>query len=143
MDHMREVKIDGRLIAVGKSRARWDGWGQALSLLCMAHCLLLPLALSMLPALVAEVLEETPLHLAIAALAAAISIASFVPGFRLHRDKRVVALGTAGLGLLLLAQWVPPESLAETGATVSGGLGLLLAHGLNRRCCRECHPLAQ
>jgi hypothetical protein len=117
---------------------RWDAWGQTLSVLCMAHCLLLPLALGALPAVMSQTLEETPIHLGVLAMAAVIGGLSFVPGFRQHRDWRVPALGAAGLVLLGLAQTVLPEGVAEMAVTLVGGTTLVVAHGLNRRRCQDC-----
>ncbi|HEX8434475.1 MerC domain-containing protein [Archangium sp.] len=111
-----------------------DAWGQWLALLCMAHCMLLPLVLGMLPAVLSRTLEEVPLHLGVVALAAVIGGASFVPGFRRHRDWRVLTLGSLGLGLLVLAATALPEGPLELGGTVTGSAVLMVAHGLNRRC---------
>ena len=116
---------------------RWDAWGQWLSLLCMAHCLVMPLALGMLPAMMSQALEAAPIHLGAVALAAVISGVCFVPGFRQHRDWRVLMLGAVGLGLLVLAQFALHEGPAEIGVTVAGGALLMVAHGLNRRRCRH------
>ncbi|MGZ3458177.1 MAG: MerC domain-containing protein, partial [Archangium sp.] len=108
--------------------------------LCMAHCLLLPLVLGALPAVMARTLEEAPTHLAVVALAAVLGMASFVPGFRQHRDWRVLVLGAAGLGLLVLAQVAVHEGAAEMAVTMMGGATLVVAHGLNRRRCRTAAP---
>ncbi|HYO59521.1 MerC domain-containing protein [Archangium sp.] len=117
--------------------ARWDAWGQTLSLLCMAHCLLLPLVLGALPAVMTRTLEEAPLHLGVVVLAAIIGVVSFVPGFRQHRDRRVAVLAAVGLGLLVMAPLTLPEGAAETAMTVAGGATLVVAHGLNRRRCQD------
>jgi hypothetical protein len=117
---------------------RWDAWGQAVSVLCMAHCLLLPLVLGLLPAMLGRALEETPIHLGAVVLAAVVGGVSFVSGFRQHRDWYVLMLGGSGLGLLVLAQSVLHEGLAETGVTIAGGLVLMVAHGLNRRRGQHC-----
>ncbi|QRN97542.1 MerC domain-containing protein [Archangium violaceum] len=117
---------------------RWDAWGQGLSLLCMAHCLLLPLVLGLLPAMMGRALEEAPIHLAMVMLATVVGGVSFVTGFLQHRDWHVLTLGATGLGLLVLAQSVLHEGLAEMGVTLAGGIVLLVAHGLNRRRCQHC-----
>jgi hypothetical protein len=116
--------------------SRWDTWGQVLSVLCMAHCLLLPLVLSALPTLMTRFLEQAPIHLGVVALASIIGLLSFVPGFRRHQDWRVPALGAAGLTVLGLAHTLH-EGPAETAVTVMGGAMLLVAHGLNRRRCQD------
>ena len=126
-----------RVHEVTSGAGGWDAWGQALSVLCLAHCLLLPLVLGALPAVMTRTLEETPFHLGMVALVAIIGLASFVPGFRQHRDWRVPTLGGAGLALLGLAQAVLPEGSAETMMTVGGCTALLVAHGLNRRRCQD------
>ncbi|WP_257457852.1 MerC domain-containing protein [Archangium lipolyticum] len=117
---------------------RWDAWGQGLSLLCMAHCLLLPLVLGLLPSMMGQSLEETPIHLGVVLLAVIVGGVSFVTGFRQHRDWYIPTLGATGLALLVLAQSVLHEGLAETGVTLAGGTVLVVAHGLNRRRCQHC-----
>jgi hypothetical protein len=120
---------------------KWDAWGQVLSLLCLAHCLLVPVLVGMLPVLAGEALRELPVHLGLVVLAGGVGAASFVPGFRAHGDWRVLGLGGGGLLLLVLALAALPEGPAETGVTVAGAALLVGAHGLNRRHGRECrHP---
>jgi hypothetical protein len=131
------------LAARGQAKAftgagRWDVWGQWLSLLCMAHCLLLPLVLGLLPAMLGRTLEETPFHLGAVALAAVVGGVGFVSGFRQHRDWHVLMLGGSGLGLLVFAQSVLHEGPVETGVTVAGCTVLMVAHGLNRRRGQHC-----
>jgi len=116
---------------------RWDRWGQALSLLCMAHCLVLPLVLGALPAVMGQALEETPIHLGMVVLATIVAGVSFVPGFRRHGDGRVLVLAVLGLGVLGLAHLLEHEGAAETAVTVLGATVLVLAHGLNHRRCQE------
>lgn len=130
-------EIPRRVHPGAPSAGCWDAWGQALSLLCLAHCLLLPLILGALPVVMARSLEHTPFHSGVVVLAALIGGVSFVSGFRQHQDWRVPALGAVGVAVLVLAQFLS-EGHLETGVTVVGGTLLWVTHGLNRRRCQAC-----
>lgn len=98
-----------------------------LSLACLVHCLALPLAASVLPALTAAVHAEW-IHWAFLALAAPIAaLALLRPG------TRPEALILGGMGLLLLftgaAQF--PAADWETPLSVLGALSLAAGHTFN------------
>jgi hypothetical protein len=63
-----------------------------------------------------------------------------VPGYRRHGRRAVLALGLAGLALVLTGA-VTHELLGgpgETMLTVAGSLTLVGAHWGNRRACPRC-----
>lgn len=122
----------------------WDWAGQVLSTLCIAHCLVLPLVLGLLPAAAAELLEGELVHQALIVFVGGTALAAFVPGFRVHRRVSVLLLATAALTLLVGAAFLLPEEsfelseAAETGLTLGGGALMAWAHWRNRTLCREC-----
>ncbi len=124
--------------------SRWDSVGQAVSGLCIAHCVLLPLVLGLLPLAAAELLEAEGVHHALIVLAAVGALAAFIPGWRLHRDTWVPALAALGLALLASGAFLVPEAETsipwETFLTLGGGVGMALAHGRNRSLRRRCCP---
>lgn len=113
MPKMTAVRI-GDLTALG------------LSGLCMVHCLALPLAAAALPILGVWA-EAEWVHWAFALTATPISL------WALTRRPRPapLGLGLLGLGLLYAGAAEFPTHEAETVVTVTGGLILALAHGLN------------
>jgi hypothetical protein len=115
-----------------------DRVGQALSLLCMAHCLLTPLLLAAVPVAGLSLFEHPLVHWGFAALALAAGGRAFVPGYRRHRRRDVLALAVGGMTLLVLARTVGAQlgEAAEAGGTVLGGAALVVAHARNRAHCR-------
>ena len=113
----------------------WDAVGVMGSLVCLVHCLLLPLAVVVLPWLV--LFEGEWLHRGLAVVLAAPALLAFVFGWRHHGRWLPGFLMVGGLVVLNAAAFTAPEHW-ETGLTVLGGLFLIAAHGLNRNLCRRC-----
>jgi hypothetical protein len=114
-----------------------DLLGQVLSSLCVAHCLLLPLLLGLLPA--AGWLEEEWVHGGLLVLALGCAAPALVRGHARHRSRGVLAAGAAGAAGLVLGMLAPEGAEAlETGATVAGGVLLAGTHARNRALTRAC-----
>ena len=113
----------------------WSTDGVMGSLVCLVHCLLLPLAVVVLPWLV--LFEEEWLHRGLAVALAAPALLAFVFGWRRHGRWLPGFLMAGGLVVLNAAAFAAPEHW-ETGLTVLGGLFLIAAHGLNRHLCHRC-----
>lgn len=124
------------------SRPVWDRAGLTASTLCVAHCFATPFMAAVLPIIAAT---EGATHAVLALAVLSFSLLAFVPGFRKHRRRPVLGLGSAGVALI----WLPvvlPESLSsealETIATVSGGIAMVAAHLVNLYFCRTCRVCA-
>lgn len=121
-----------------------DTCGIWVSLLCAAHCVLLPLLLVALPLLGMYQGELHEIEVAVLAVTTAIAITSFLWGYVTHGNpKALTAMGLA-FGLLFLGHHFADE-LSTFHALLSAAGGLLLAFGhyLNRtvcRCSREVAP---
>lgn len=126
-------------------RSTWDRLGIALSLVCLAHCLLLPLALLALPLIAVEWLQGGTVHVLMALILAPVAALALVPGLKLHRSWRVAGAMLAGLGLLSTAAFAGEGSMAyqwSTTLTIAGGAILVAAHFVNLRLCRSCPACA-
>lgn len=110
-----------------------DAAGATASMACLAHCLLLPLAIALLPALSAILTIPEETHLIAFALAVPISGWAITRGYRLHGILHPLTLGVTGLVALGFGALAGLPWLAETGCTVAGSLLLAIAHLLNWR----------
>lgn len=109
----------------------WDAVGVMGSLACLAHCLLLPLAVGVLPWLILFEGEWLVVALTAPALFALMS------GWRTHGRWVPGFFMVSGLVALNSAAFATPENW-EAGLTILGGLLLIGAHGLNYHLCRRC-----
>lgn len=100
------------------------------ALLCLVHCLFLPLLLAWLPALSEAWNPGVDLHLWLVLLVGPLSAWLLVSAVRQHK-MAILSAGFAGLGLLILALLLPLTPLQETLMSVAGSLALAGAHIAN------------
>jgi len=121
----------------GPERRRFAALGDqaaiGTSVLCLVHCLAVPLVVSFFPAFakVAELPEW--FHLVLVLLALPISGWAMAAGFRRHGAIMPVAWAITGVLLMTLGVSGGWSLAAETGITVVGSISLMLAHFLNWR----------
>jgi hypothetical protein len=114
----------------------------ALSAICIVHCLAVPVLVAVLPVAAVSFGEDQHFHGLMLWLVIPTSVAGFGMGYRVHRLARIVALGAAGVVVLILAAiyghevWRPD---LEIIVSVCGSLLLGGAHWLNFRAVRRCH----
>lgn len=103
-----------------------------LSGLCLLHCMAIPFALLLGPLLGPWLVNtESSVHWALLALAAPISAAALWRGLKRHHSRLTVALGGAGLLLMLLGVSHLFGETWEVLLTVVGVGLLLVAHVRN------------
>lgn len=133
--------------------------GMVLSVLCLAHCLVLPFVMLSLPFIARYYLSQPWMHFVLALLILPVGFRAFYLGYREHKRALVFWLGVPGLlvvsitpyffHVVLMSQQchfpgVPmqfnrAQMLSETALMVSGSLLLISAHWFNRRQCQSCH----
>ncbi|MBN8540228.1 MAG: MerC domain-containing protein [Deltaproteobacteria bacterium] len=145
-----------------------DRLGVCLSALCMAHCLLTPLVLAVVPLGTAIGFWHSGVHLVFLFVVPLIAAIAFIPGWRLHRNSRVWIFAAIGfvflltgsqVGLLFGAEQVMHAGhlsldglhdaethgfkwgalAAELFFTSLGGFFFIRAHLLNRKLCACCN----
>lgn len=118
----------------------WDRLGISTSILCILHCLLTPVLIVLMP-FAGHALAHSWFHWVIVSLVVPVAIWALWNGYRLHKQKRVLWLGSVGLTLVCLALYFGEDSLnAEIALMVTGGVLLTFAHYSNlRQCQREHH----
>nr|WP_010133557.1 MerC domain-containing protein [Microbulbifer agarilyticus] len=113
----------------------------SLSILCAAHCLLLPLLILLVPSIATLTIAGEQFHQWMVAAVLPTSIFALAMGCKSHKQFRFAAMGVAGLALLLLALVLGEEAgeLAEKGLTLAGATLLAIAHLQNYRRCQQQH----
>lgn len=106
------------------------------SLLCLVHCLALPVLLLLLPGMLGLFAQSEQFHYAALALVVPAALAAFWLGWRRHRARRPMLLGALGTICLIVAL-LPPLHDFETPFTVAGSLLLVAGHLINWRLRRR------
>ena len=112
----------------------------SLSFLCVAHCLLLPFAVIVLPVIGASFLEGEAFHYWLLFLVIPTSVYSLWLGCRKHGRLEIFTIGLFGLFLLCLIVLLGVDALGETLerlSTVAGAAIIALAHLRNMRACKS------
>ena len=123
----------------------WDKLGITLSLVCLVHCLALPLAIAALPMVAAQWPHAGSFHMAMALALIPVAMLAVLPGLRLHGRRGVAAAMAAGLSLLSTAAFADEVLLTHewvVAFTVAGGVILVAAHAVNLALCRACPACA-
>jgi hypothetical protein len=114
----------------------------ALSAVCIVHCLAVPVLVAVLPVAAVSFGEGQHFHGLMLWLVIPTSVAGFGMGYRVHERPGIVALGAAGVVVLILAAiygHVAWRADVEIIVSVGGSLILGSAHWLNFRAVRRCH----
>lgn len=106
----------------------WDAFAIGASALCLAHCLLIPLLLALVPA-VTQLLNVPPwFHLAAFAVAVPTSAIAMQRGLRYHGMLMPAVLGSIGLFLLGLGALGGFTLVLESILTIPGSVVLAIGH---------------
>ena len=95
----------------------------------------------LVPVFATFALADERFHLALVALVVPTSVIALCLGCRLHKSRRILICGFAGVFVLVVAAILGGQHLGEIGETVLTVLGasvVALAHWFNFRACRAC-----
>ena len=115
-------------VAVARARgSRLDLYAAGLSMLCLVHCLAVPLLASLLP-LAGQLVESAFAHRALALLAAPATLWVSWKAVPVREHRSFIPVAPCGLGLLLISAFVAAVAAYERPLTVAGALLLASAH---------------
>lgn len=122
-----------------------DSLGIWTSSLCVVHCLLTPVVLSLSAVSAHFIPSEEWVHRSLAFVIAALGGIALLKGYRLHRRRRVLALMGLGLALIFGTAYFGdrlPSHAAEVCVTLAGSAFMIAAHRFNHTFCRNCRDCA-
>lgn len=122
-------------------RAASDFVGIGLSLLCLVHCLALPVLIAFAPAILRGLPGDDVTHRSLAVMIGIVGLLAFRSGYKVHHLRWVLAVFVTGLALVSIAAVLGEAVLSargEVAITVCGGLLLVTAHLVNHSFCRSC-----
>jgi hypothetical protein len=115
-------------------QGKWlDQFAISASLLCLIHCLALPVMILALPVIGAALGNSEWFHPVILMVATPTSLYALVSGFREHGQPKSLVFGLIGLLFLFFGIWIEHLALAGTALTVVGSLFLAVGHFQNLR----------
>ena len=117
----------------------FDKLAISLSLLCVIHCLALPLLLVLLPSTVALQLDNEAFHLWMVLAVIPSSLYALTMGCKQHRRYQFLAFGATGLFFLSLAI-IGEGTIGESWEkilTVLGSICIAYGHIRNFRLCQQ------
>lgn len=109
-----------------------DRWAVAVSVLCLAHCLLTPVLFLVLPAVNAYE-HAGHFHEVTFFILFGVAGIAFYKGYMLHRKPQVLVLAGLGFSALIMGLVFHQYALIITGA---GSAALIVAHLWNMQYCR-------
>jgi peptidoglycan/LPS O-acetylase OafA/YrhL len=118
-----------------------DQIGVWTSTLCVIHCLLTPVVLSLSTVSAHFLPSEERTHRTLAVVITALGAIALVKGYRRHRSWRVLALMAVGLAFIFGgAYWGDhlPSHGVEVLVTLIGSGFMIAAHRTNHTFCRDC-----
>ena len=123
-----------------------DKLGVWASVLCLVHCVVTPILLS-LSVVFAQILPgDGRFHRPMAIGVAALGGVALVNGFRTHGRRRIVVLMAMGLALIFFGAFHGerlPLPRYEVLITLAGSLMMIAAHRMNHTFCQNCSRCTQ
>jgi hypothetical protein len=118
-----------------------DSLGVWASALCVVHCAVTPILVSMSVVMARFIPGEEKTHRTLAVGVAALGAMALVKGFRTHRRRRILGLMALGLGFIFAGAFFGgrlPAHGYEVAVTMTGSVLMICAHRMNHTFCRTC-----
>ena len=112
----------------------------SLSVLCVLHCLTVPLLVVLLPSITVLALDREAFHLWMVIAVIPISLYALTLGCKKHKKPSILFFGLFGLAFLISAVFFGESQLGEAGEkiiTVIGSTLIAFSHFKNFTFCRE------
>jgi len=118
-----------------------DSLGVWASALCVVHCAVTPVLVSMSVVMARFIPGEEKTHRTLAVGVAALGAMALVKGFRTHGRRRILGLMALGLAFIFAGAFFGgrlPAHGYEVAVTMTGSVLMICAHRMNHTFCRAC-----
>jgi hypothetical protein len=118
-----------------------DNLGIWASALCVVHCIVTPVLLSLSTVFAHFIPGEEKTHRTLAVGVAALGAIALIKGFRTHGRRRILGLMVMGLGFIFAGAFygdLLPSHGCEVAVTMTGSLLMITAHRMNHKFCSDC-----
>ncbi|WP_179640547.1 MerC domain-containing protein [Tunturiibacter empetritectus] len=118
-----------------------DSLGTWASALCVVHCAITPVLISMSVVMARFIPGEERTHRTLAVGVAALGVMALVKGFRTHGRRRILGTMALGLGFIFAGAFFGgnlPSHGCEVAVTMTGSTLMICAHRMNHTFCRAC-----
>jgi hypothetical protein len=118
-----------------------DRLGIWASALCVVHCIVTPVLLSMSVVFSRLIPGEERTHRTLAVGIAALGAIALINGYRRHGRRRVFAMMGAGLVFIFVGAFYGsrmPAHIDEVLVTMTGSVLMIAAHRMNHTFCKSC-----
>jgi hypothetical protein len=109
--------------------------------LCVVHCLVTPVLISMSAVFAHFIPGEEKTHRTLAVGVATLGAIALVKGFRTHGRRRILGLMAFGLGFIFAGAFYGdrlPSHGYEVAVTMTGSALMICAHRMNHTFCNDC-----
>jgi len=113
-----------------------------ISTVCALHCAVLPIVVSLFPALISSFVDDHYFHLMLLWVIVPSSVIALFMGCKKHSDAYVFLLGASGLLMLVGIGIFGHDLVGEAGekiGTVFASFVIVFAHLRNHSLCRKDH----
>jgi hypothetical protein len=118
-----------------------DKLGIWASTLCVVHCVVTPVLISVSAVFAHLIPGEEKTHRTLAIGVAALGAIALVKGFRTHGRRRILGLMVLGLGFIFAGAFYGdrlPSHGYEVAVTMTGSALMIWAHRMNHTFCSDC-----
>jgi hypothetical protein len=123
-----------------------DNLGIWASALCVVHCIMTPVLISMSVVFAHLIPGEERTHRTLAVGVAALGAIALVKGFRTHGRWRILGVMALGLAFIFAGAFYGsrlPSHEYEVAVTMMGSVLMISAHRMNHTFCKACRRCSQ
>ncbi len=113
----------------------WDKCSTSFSIICLIHCIVLPILFTTLPLLGIDIIENSYVEIATLLITFAIGSYAILRGYKyFHKNKMIIGFFVVGISFMIASTFFE-GGIASPIIKIVGAIGVIAAHILNRKHC--------